>query len=181
MEMGLPYVPFTFPTVTVANNMKASGVSASFGEVDTLWNAYFTATTKDGLAPYGGPERGGAANAAILNKLATDTNIGKSKVAAFLNGLYKAVTEQGQAAMYLDPATYQKSAEGSYSLNPVESIKTAAKDIGQAAGNLLKPVADPITNLVKYAAVALVAGALIYGVYQGTKIMKARKKSRRGG
>jgi hypothetical protein len=99
------------------------------------------------------------------------------KVAAFLNGLLKAVNEQGAAGKYLDPMGYQNSIEGEYSpLNPIESLKTAAADIGQAAGNLLKPVADPVTNLVKYAAVALVAGAVIYGLYHGTKIFKAKRR-----
>jgi len=181
MGMGTPYVPFTFPTVTVRNNMSASGVEASNAEVDILWNAYKEGTTKNGLAPYGGSTQGGQANADILNFLANQTNLGKLKAAAFLNGLYKAVTSQGMAVKYLDPAGYQKSIEGVYSLDPVESLKTAAKDIGQAAGALLKPVADPVTNLVKYAAVALVAGALIYGVYHGTKIYRAtRKRGRKG-
>jgi len=181
MGMGIPYVPFTFPTVTVRNNMAASGVNASNAEVDMFWNAYKDGTMKNGLAPYGGSLQGGKANADILNFISNQTNLGKSKAAAFLNGLYKAVTEQGMAVKYLDPAGYQKSVEGTYSLNPVESLKTAAKDIGQAAGNLLKPVADPVTNLVKYAAVALVAGAVIYGVYHGTKIYKAtRRRGKKG-
>lgn len=177
--MNAPYIPFTFPTVTVANNMEGAGVPVSYAEVDLLWNAYFNATTKDGLSPYGGPGRGGAANAAILNNIASATNLGKMKAAAFLNALFKAVTEQGQAAKYLDPAGYAKSAQGEYTLDPIESLKTAASDIGQAAGNLLKPVADPVTNLVKYAAVGLVAAAVIYGVWNGTKIYKAAKRRNR--
>lgn len=178
LGMGIPYVPFTFPTVTVRNNMSLGGVSASNAEVDRMWDAYYQATAKDGLAPYGGSGRGGAANAALLNYVAEATNISKGKVAAFLNGLYKAVNEQGAARKYLDPLGYQKSVEGEYSLNPIESFKTAAADVGQAAGNLLRPVADPVTNLVKYAAVALVAGAVIYGVYHGTKIIKAGRRRR---
>jgi hypothetical protein len=178
-EMGIPYVPFTFPTVTVRNNMAASQVAASNAEVDMLWNAYREGM-KSGLAPYGGPAVGGKANADILNFIANKTNLGKLKAAAFLNGLHKAVTSQGAALQYLDPEGYKKSIEGTYSLNPIESIKTLAKDAGEAAGGFLKPVADPITNLVKYAAVLVVGGAVIYGLYHGTKIFKARTRKRKG-
>jgi hypothetical protein len=179
-SMGLAYVPFTFPTVAVRNNMSVALVRASNAEVDNLWQAYHEGTVKSALAPYGGPGVGGKGNADILNFIANKTNLGKDKAAAFLNGLWKAVTEQGAARKYLDPAGYKASQEGTYSLNPIESIKTAAGDLGQAAKNLLTPVADPVTNIVKYAAVGLVAAAVIYGIYHGTKVFKGARRRRKG-
>jgi hypothetical protein len=178
-SMGLAYIPWTFPTITVKNNMAAGAVNVSNNEVNMLWDAYFLGTTEKKLAPFGGSEVGGKGNADILNFIANQTNLGKMKAAAFLNALFKAVTTQGADKQYLDPAGKIAAQADHYSLNPVESLKTGLKDLGTGIGGFLKPVADPITNTVKYVAVGLVAAALIYGIYHGAKLIKLKKKQSR--
>jgi len=178
-SMGLAYIPWTFPTVTVKNNMAAALVNVSNAEVGILWDAYFLGTTEKNLPPFGGPGGTAKANADILNFIANQSNLGKMKAAAFLNALFKAVSTQGADRQYLDPAGKIAAQADHYSLNPIESIKTGLKDLGVGVGGFLKPVADPLTNTIKYAAVGLVAVALIYGIYHGAKVLKLTKKSKR--
>lgn len=174
--LGAPYIPLTFPTVTVRNNMQTLGVIASNAEVDRLWTAYKKVTTEDGLRPFHDPQLGG--NTPVLLAVEKETGFARAKVSAFLNGLYKAVNEQGWGWRWLDPAGAEHAEQGGYSLNPIETLKTVAKDVGQAAGDLIKPSLDPVTNLVKYGALVVVGGAVIYGLYHGTKIFKATRKAR---
>jgi hypothetical protein len=171
--MGLAYVPLTFPTVTVRTNM--APVLASNSEVDRLWSAYKEATVTDKIPPYNS-DLGGANIAPLLRALETKTGYTRMKIAAWLNALQKAVREQSWGWRWLDPAGAMAAEKDAYSLNPVESLKKAAKDLGQAAGDLVKPSLDPVTNLVKYGALLVVGGAVIYGIYHGTKIFKKRRK-----
>lgn len=169
--MGLPYVPLTFPTITVQTNAKASGVVLSIAEVDRMWEAYKDATVNKGVKPYGDPQGGG--NLAILQAVETATDLPRLKVAAWLNALYKAVNEQGWGWLWLDPAGAAKA--GSPIINPAGAIKQVATDAGEAIKNFVAPVADPLTNLLKWGAILVVGGAVIYGVYEGHKFFKGRK------
>lgn len=179
-SMGAAYVPFTFPTITVRNNMETAGVRVSSGEVDRLWEAYKIATVDEGLAPYN-HEGGGAVAVPLLASLSLATGYTKAKVAGWLNALEKAVKEQGKSWKYLDPAGAALSESKGYSItNPVESLKRAATDLGETAGNLLKPALDPVTNLAKYGALIVVAAAVSYGVYQGAKHFKKARRRRKG-
>lgn len=176
--MGLAYMPFTFPTVTVQNNMERSGVDVSKQEVDRIWEAYRIATMQDGLMPYN-KDLGGA-NLPIIQALEAKTGYARGTIAAWLNGLEKAVKEQGMGWRYLDPAGAAQAEKETVSLtNPLESLKTITKSVGESAANLIKPSAEPVTNILKWTAIAVVAGAVIYGGYQVSQIMKARKRGRK--
>lgn len=177
--MGTPYVPFTFPTITVQNNMERSAVKISTAEVDRMWEAYRDATINGGLMPYN--SESGGVNLPIIQAMEKSTGYARLKIAAWLNALEKAVKEQGHGWRWLDPAGAAQAAKDQISpLNPLESIKTVTKSIGESAANLIRPSAEPVTNLVKWAAIAVVAGAVIYGGYQVSQIMKGRKRLRRG-
>jgi hypothetical protein len=179
MGMGYAYVPFTFPTVTVRNNMETSGVHVSNGEVDMLWDSYFKGCNDKGLGPFGGPAGNGKVNADILNYIANETNLGKMKAAAWLNAVFKAVSTQNADPQYLNPRGFKESQVGHVSGNPLESVKTVLKDLGEATGGFLKPVADPVTNVIKYAAIGIVGIAAIYGLYKLTPIFKKKKTGKR--
>ncbi len=161
-----------FPTETVRANMEISAVKASNGEVERLWTAYQKALMVEGLAPYS-KAGGGAVAAPLLQSIEKETGYPRLVVAAFLNALERAVKEQGWDWKWLDP---RAAKEAGQALSAGESISKALKATGQGAADFLKPTLDPVTNLVKYASVALVAGAVIYGIYHGTKIFKAVKR-----
>lgn len=161
-----------FPTETVRNNMAIGAVKASAGEVERLWAAYQKALMVDGLAPYS-KAGGGAVVAPLLQNMAAETGYSRNLIVAWLNGLEKAVKEQGWDWRWLDP---RAAREAGQALTPGESISHALKSTGESVGDFLRPSLDPVTNLVKYAAVAMVAGAVIYGVYHGTKIFKAARR-----
>lgn len=169
--MGLPYVPLTFPTVTVRNNMAQTQVSASTAEVDRLWEAYKRATVVDGISPY---NKDGGSNLAIIQALETATDYQRLKVVAWLNALDKAVKEQGFGWLWLDPAGAKEA--GSPLIDPVGALKRTLGDAGQAVGNFLTPVADPVTNVLKWSAVLVGGAAVIYGIYHGTKLFNGRKR-----
>lgn len=179
--MGLPYVPGTFPTVGVTNFMKRAGVNTTWSEVGRLWDAYYIATVKEGLQAFNSAA-GGKNAGPLLNSMNKQTGIPKNTIAAWLNALEDEVAANGRA-YFLDPVTAKAAAEGQVDPinHPLESLKTIAKNVGQSAGELIKPVADPITNIIKYSALLVVGGAVIYGLYHGTKIYKAtRRRGKKG-
>lgn len=161
-----------FPEETVRQNMEAGGVKASRAEVERLWTAYQKGSIEAGLPPYA-KSGGGAIAAAWLRFLETETGYPRMTIAAWLNGLEKAVREQGWDWRWLDPAAAREAGQP---LSAGESVSQAVQKTGRAVGDFLKPGLDPVTNLVKYASIALVAGAVIYGVYHGSKLLKARRK-----
>jgi ABC-type phosphate/phosphonate transport system substrate-binding protein len=161
-----------FPVETVRVNMAAGGVKASASEVERLWTAYQKATMAEGLAPYS-KAGGGAVAAPLLQSMEKETGYPRMTVAAFLNGLEKAVREQGWDWKWLDPAAAREAGQP---LSAGESISKAIKSTGQTAADFLRPTLDPVTNLVKYAAVGLVAGAVIYGLYHGSKLWKSKRR-----
>lgn len=165
-----------FPTATVRTNMSQGGVSASAGEVERLWTAYQKALAVPGVAPYS-KAGGGAVAAPLLKSIEAETGYDRMRIAAFLNALEKAVKEQGWDWKWLDP---RAAKEAGLPLTAGQSVSQAIKATGQSAADFLKPTLDPVTNLVKYASIALVAGAVIYGVYHGTKIFKVAKRRRKG-
>lgn len=174
--MGAAYIPFTFPTVTVRNNMAIAGVLASNAEVDRMWEAYYSATVEDGLAPFRDPKLGG--NTPILLAVEKKTGFERLKVAAWLNAVYKAVNEQNMGWRWLDPKASDHAEQGAIK-TVTDTLTTAARGVGEAAGALLKPSLDPVTNLVKYTAIAVAAGALVYGVYQGMVVYKSFRRVKR--
>lgn len=179
--MGLAFVPFTFPTAGVAVRMeKALGQNVGYGIVDNLWDAYYLATTEEKLPAFN-PKAGGKNAAALLNSMSKRTSIPKGMVSAWLNALYEEVQENGRD-YYLDPATAEAASAGQVDPinHPLSTLETLTKSVGTSAANLVKPSADALTNIVKYSALAIVAGALVYGVYQGSKIFKARKRRKKG-
>jgi hypothetical protein len=160
--MGFPFIPGTFPTVGVTNFMQRAGVKTSWAEVGRLWDAYYIATVKEGLQAFNSAA-GGKNAAPLLNSMNKQTGIPKNTIAAWLNALEDEVAANG-------PINH-----------PLESIKTVAKSVGQSAKELITPVADPITNIIKYSALLVVGGAVIYGIYHGTKIYKAtRRRGKKG-
>jgi hypothetical protein len=179
--MGFPFIPGTFPTVGVTNFMQRAGVKTSWAEVGRLWDAYYIATVKEGLQAFNSAA-GGKNAAPLLNSMNKQTGIPKNTIAAWLNALEDEVAANGRA-YFLDPVTASKAAEGQVDPinHPLESIKTVAKSVGQSAKELITPVADPITNIIKYSALLVVGGAVIYGIYHGTKIYKAtRRRGKKG-
>ncbi len=145
--MGLPYVPLTFPTVTVRNNAKNAMVDLTNSEVDRLWAAYKVATLERGIRPYTSEAGGG--NLAIIQALETATDYTRLKVVAFLNGLEKAVKTQGFGWVWLDPAlASQTDPVGGALVDPVAAFKRTMGDIGEALSKFLTPVADPVTNVL---------------------------------
>lgn len=149
-----------FPAETVKVNMAQGAVKASTAEVERIWEAYKKAVI-GGLAPYS-REGGGAVAAPLLSAIEKDTGYSRMIIAAWLNALERAVKEQGWDWKWLDP---RAAKEAGKPLSAGESVQVAAAGIGQAAGDLIKPVADPVTNVVKYVAIAAVAGAIIYGLF----------------
>jgi hypothetical protein len=178
--MGAAYIPGTFPTVGVYARMTQAGVKTSWAEVDRLWDAYYLALSEEKIPPYG-KAASGAVKAKLLNSMAARTSLSKNTVAAWLNALVDEVNDNGRD-YYLDPVTADAAAVGKFDPvnHPLETLKTLTKATGEAAGSLLKPSADALTNVIKYAAIGLVSAALIYGVYQGVTIYKATKKRKRG-
>lgn len=176
--MGFPFVPGTFPTVGVYGFMKRAGVNTSWAEVDRLWDAYYLATVVEGLAPYN-KDQGGKNAGPLLTYMEKQTQISKNTIAAWLNALADEVSANGRD-YYLDPVTANKASAGQVSIShPLESLKTITQGAGEAVGAFLKPSTEPITNLIKYSAVLVVGGAVIYGIYHGTKIFKAAKRRKR--
>ncbi len=167
-------MPLTFPTVTVRNNAGNSGVPLMNAEVDAMWEAYKHATLEGQLRPYGSPSDGG--NTPIVLAVEKATGFPRAKVVAFLNGLLLAVNDQGWGTLWLDPAGAMNSDPVSGALvDPMSALKRAGGDIGEALRNLLKPVADPLTNVLKWGAVMAVSGASIYGIWYASKFFKGRK------
>jgi len=160
-----------FPSETVRTNMASAQVVVSASQVDRLWDSYQKATIGQGLKPYS-KAGGGAVSAPLLNFMSADTGYSKAIVAAFLNAVEYAVTVQGWEWRWLDPAGAKAAGEP---MTAGAAITDSLSTAGNAVGAFLKPTLDPVTNLVKYAAVALVAGAVIYGVYKGSKMFRKRK------
>ena len=90
-----------------------------------------------------------------------------------MNALERAVKEQGWDWKWIDPRAAKQAGQ---SMTAGESVATGMKAVGQNVANLLKPTLDPVTNLVKYAAIAVVGGAVIYGIYHGTKIFGKKRR-----
>lgn len=180
--MGFAYVPFTFPTAGVAGRMAQAGVTVGFGVVDSLYDAYYLALQDEGLKAYAyAPGAANKNNTALLNSLAKRTGQPKGVVSAWLNALYAEVADNGRN-YYLDPVTADAAAAGQFDPinHPLSTLEVVTKSVGQAAANTLKPSADALTNVIKYTALAVAAGALVYGMYTGMKIYKARKRGKRG-
>ncbi len=179
--MGAAYIPFTFPTLGVGSFMARAGVNASNATIDQLWDAYYSATMEEKLAPYA-KDASGAVKAALLNSMSKRTSIPRGTVAAWLNALADEVAANGRG-YYLDPAGAEAAAVGQVDPvnHPLETVKTIFKAAGEAAGAALKPVADPLTNVIKYTAMALVAGAVIYGIWEFTPLVKSKRSRKRRG
>lgn len=163
-----------FPSETVRTNMEAAGVVVSASQVDNLWAAYQTATVDQGLTPYS-HAGGGKVSGPLLESMEKTTGLSRTILAAFLNGLEMAVTVQGWEWKWLDP---KRAIAAGQPMTAGASIKQALGNAGDSAKAFLAPTLDPVTNLVKYAAVALVAGAVIYGVYHGSKFFKAKRRKK---
>jgi len=148
-----------FPTETVQANMQTGGVKVSASEVDRLWTSYQKAMDS-GLKPYA---KGMPDLYLLLNFMVSDTGYAKMTVAAFLNALETAVKVQGWDWKWLDP---KSAKEAGQSLSIGESVQGALKATGEGAKSLLAPTLDPVANVVKYASIAAVAAAVIYGLYQ---------------
>lgn len=161
-----------FPSESVRTNMESGGVKASRAEVERLWTAYQKGAIEAGIPPYS-KGAGGANAAAWLQFLERETGYPRMTIAAWLNGLEKAVKEQGWDWKWLDPAAAR---EAGVPISAGESVSQAVQKSGQAIGDFLKPGLDPVTNLVKYAALAMAAGAVIYGVYHGSRLLKSRRR-----
>lgn len=101
------------------------------------------------------------------------TGYPSNTVAAYLNGLLEAVQYQGWDRKWIDPAAAVAAGKP---LDLAAGVKDKLRTAGESVGAFLKPSLDPVTNLVKYASVALVAGAVIYGIYHGTKLFKGAKR-----
>lgn len=163
-----------FPTETVRANMAAGGVKASAAEVERIWTAYQKGAIEKGIPAFAHKQAGGGSNAAAwLAFLESETGYPRLTLAAYLNGVEKAVKEQGWDWKWLDPAAAR---EAGLPLTAGESISQGMSKAGQAVGGFLKPGLDPVANIVKYAAVALVAGAVIYGAYHGSKLLKRKRR-----
>jgi len=175
--MGAAYIPFTFPTASVTGRMQAAGVNTNFAEVDRLWDAYYLALKNGGLAPYD-KKASGAIKAPIINSMAAQTSISKNNIAAWLNALADEAADSGYS-YYIDPITSEKASEVKVDVgHPLAAIAQVTKSVGQSTADLLRPSADAVTNVIKYAALALVAGAVIYSIYEFTPLIKGRKKKR---
>lgn len=173
MMAGEGFLFAVFPTETVKNNMAASGVPSSDGEVERLWTAYQKGSAQ-GIPAYAHKLTGGGSNAAAwLTFLEKETGYPRLTIAAYLNGVEKAVKEQGWDWRWLDPAAARAAGEP---LTAGESVSNALSKTGTAIAGYLKPTLDPVTNLVKYSAIALVAGAVIYGIFEGRKFFKPAKR-----
>ncbi len=167
----------TFPTETVKANMSLGGVKASDAEIERLWTAYQKGSIEKHFPAFTHKQVGGGSVAAPwVSYLEAETGYPRMTIAAYLNGVEKAVKEQGWDWRWLDPAAAR---DAGLPLTVGESVSGALKGAGESVGNFLKPTLDPVTNLVKYASIALVAGAVIYGVYHGTKVFKVFKAKRR--
>ncbi len=173
--MGLPYVPLTFPTITVQENAGTAGVTLSIAEVDKLWDIYKDAVLNKGYAAYNPAAKDFVP---LLNYLVATSDFTKLKVVGWLNALYTAVNDQGWGYMWLDPKA--AAATTNPIVDPIGAIKKVAGDAGTAVSNFLTPVADPLTNLIKWGAILVVGGATIYAIYEGHKYFKGRKKRRKG-
>ena len=160
-----------FPSETVRENMRSGSVAASIAEVERLWTAY-QKSQDAGLAPYS-KAGGGSVSAPLLKFMSAETGYPVMTVAAFLNALERAVKEQGWDWKWIDPRAAKQAGQ---SMTAGESVATGMKAVGQNVANLLKPTLDPVTNLVKYAAIAVVGGAVIYGIYHGTKIFGKKRR-----
>lgn len=159
--MAAAYIPFTFPTIRVQNLAGEAGVILSRAEIDRMWEAYYEATVKDGLPPFHDPRLGG--NTPILKAVQAKTGLSITKAAAFLNATYRAVNEFNEGYRWIDPARSDK-AEGS-------------------VADVLGGAVDKVTGLVKWGAIAVVGGAVIYGLYEFgffKKFFKRRGKRRKG-
>lgn len=171
--MGTAYVPFTFPTVTVRNNMQVWNVKTSNADVDRMWEVYYNLTTTDPrLPPYNKDQAG--QNTPLVQGMMKGTGLSGLEVAAFLQGLEKAVNEQGWGWRWLDPALSDDQTQKALGIAP-----NIAKTLGDTAKNLLAPTADSVTNIVKYAALAVAGGAIVYGLYTWNK-SKRRKRAKGG-
>lgn len=179
--MGMAYVPGTFPTLGVYTLMKRSGIDTSYSEVDRLWDAYYIVTVNQGVPAFN-PAGGGKNAAPLLTEMGKLTSIPKGTIAAWLNALYEEVKANGRA-YYLDPATAEKAAVGQVDPinHPLETVKTVLQKGGEAAGAFLKPVSDPVINILKYASIGVVGVAVIYGIYQFTPIFKASRRRKKKG
>lgn len=169
-EMGLPYVPFTFPTVTVQQIAERGGVKMSNAEVERIWNAYLVAEVEGGHPPFS-HDMGGAKLAPLLQALEAATSLPRLKIVAWLNALEEA-TKAGWYTYYIDPA-------GSVAGDKT-GIGQVTGAIGTAVGNFLKPSAEPITNLVKWTAILAASGAAVYGLWHLAPFLGLRKKKRKG-
>lgn len=158
-----------FPVETVVANMRLGGVSASSSEVERLWTAYKKAVDS-GLTPYS-KAGGGVVSLPLLQAMEKDTGYVRGMIAAFLTALEKAVKVDGWDWKWLDPRAAKDAGQ---SLSIQESIQGALKATGQGASNLLAPALDPVTNVIKYASLAAIGVAVIYGIYQfnGAKKIK---------
>lgn len=167
--MNAPYVPFTFPTITVQQNAKRALVDLSTSEIDRIWAAYLVATTQKGFPPYA--REAGGKNLPLIQELEKATSLRREKIVGWLNATEQTVN-QGWTWYWIDPAGAQHADKA--------VIKDVFGKAGDAVSNFLAPSAEPLTNLVKWTAVAVAGGAVIYGLWTLAPLLGLGKKKRKG-
>lgn len=164
-EMGA--VSFLFPKATVRTIMERNHVQASNSEVNYLWKQYEALVMEKGVPPYS-PDKTGGGNLAMITALEAATGYARGRVVGYLNAVVEAV-RLGHSASWLDPRAAPK---------PLETLKDITGGVGDAVGAFIKPVADPVTNIVKYAAIGIVGAGVIYAIFHGTKLYRISKRRR---
>lgn len=161
------------PAAKIARYMREGGVEATPEEVSRLWELYRQGVVEKGFAPYI-KETGAAKWGDVFNWIVA-AGIPKAKVAAFLNALERSALKDGDGFEWVDPVgaasaqkadTEKKVATAGSVLAPVKAVTGS---IGEAAGALLAPTLDPVTNLVKYAALTAVVAGGAYLVFKFSK------------
>jgi len=168
--MGAAYVPFTFPTITVQVTARRMGYTLTNAEIDRLWAIYKAGQLERGLKPFaiaGDSEN----NSRVIQDMMRESSLPRVTVAGWLLATAETVN-QGWSSQWIDPANYT----GGY---VTEIIKDAVTEAGgvlkattTAVGDAAKPLIDPVTGLVKWAAILAVAGAGIYLLYNYKKVFK---------
>lgn len=164
--MGLAFVPLTFPTTVVAARMATTGYNTSWGEVDQYWDIYKQGVVDSGIPFY---KKGAGSNLDII-KFMESKGLPRGQVVAFLNATEAAALDDGWGVRWINPTNEN--------LSPVTSV---VKALGEGVSAGAKPVVDTLLPVIKWASIALLVAGGAYLVWEGSKLIKRKRKRVRNG
>lgn len=160
--LGIPFIPFTFPTRTVRNLILPSVPSVTDAQVDKIWDMYQNANLSGQIPAYNPGSGHGVGNAKIISFL-YEMGISKMLAAAWLNATSDASGFWGYR--WIDPLQ-SKEAVSSVGRELKEVVINAGDLVGKTVGGITNPVLSPVLGNIKWIGIGVAVLGAAYVAYE---------------